>query len=63
MGHVWLGFEPAQMADWLAAAGFEQVRVHSLPPAPEAKGPPLFAASARRHPHNPVPSAAPRRGE
>lgn len=62
MGHVWLGFEPAQMTDWLTAAGFEQVRVHPLPPAPEAKGPPLFAASARRHHHNPVPRTAPRRG-
>ena len=49
MGHVWLGFEPAQMSDWLTAAGFEQVRVHPLLPAPEAKGPPLFAASGRRY--------------
>lgn len=53
MGHVWLGFEPAQVTDWFTAAGFEQVRVHPLPPAPEAKGPPLFAASARRHHHQP----------
>ena len=48
MGHVWLGFAPAQMHDWLAAAGFESVRVRLLPPAPQAKGPALFAASARR---------------
>jgi ArsR family transcriptional regulator len=53
MGHVWLGFEPSQLTDWLAAAGFAQVRVRPLPPAPEAKGPPLFAATARRHHHQP----------
>lgn len=63
MGHVWLGFEPAQMSDWLTATGFEDVRVHPLPPAPDAKGPPLFAASARRHHNNPVPRTASRRGE
>jgi ArsR family transcriptional regulator len=48
MGHVWLGFEPAQMSEWLAAAGFAQVRVQPLAPAPEAKGPPHFADTARR---------------
>jgi ubiquinone/menaquinone biosynthesis C-methylase UbiE/DNA-binding transcriptional ArsR family regulator len=48
MGHVWLGFEPAQITDWLQAAGFERSRVQPLPPAPHAKGPALFAATARR---------------
>ena len=48
MGHVWLGFEPAQMERWLAEAGFEAARVRALPPAPTVKGPPLFAATARR---------------
>jgi len=48
MGHVWLGFEPAQTADWLRDAGFERARVQPLPPAPQAKGPALFAATARR---------------
>jgi len=48
MGHVWLGFEPGQVTDWLRAAGFERTRVQPLPPPPHAKGPPLFAASARR---------------
>jgi ubiquinone/menaquinone biosynthesis C-methylase UbiE len=57
MGHVWLGFEPAQMTDWLAAAGFEQIRIRPLPPAPQAKGPALFAAAARRG--EPQPNAAP----
>jgi len=62
MGHVWLGFEPAQMREWLGAAGFEPLRLLPLSPAPEAKGPPLFAATARRHAHNPVPRTAPQQG-
>ena len=52
MGHVWLGFEPSQMTDWLRAAGFERIRVQPLPPAPQAKGPALFAATARRLQHD-----------
>jgi ArsR family transcriptional regulator len=48
MGHVWLGFAPDQVADWLAPSGFAQVRVLPLPAAPAAKGPALFAATARR---------------
>jgi ubiquinone/menaquinone biosynthesis C-methylase UbiE len=48
MGHVWLGFAPAQIAGWLEEAGFERVRVRPVPPAPQASGPALFAASARR---------------
>jgi len=53
MGHVWLGFEPSQITDWLGAAGFERIRVQPLPPAPQAKGPALFAATARRVHGNP----------
>jgi len=48
MGHVWLGFAPEQVTDWLVGAGFEQARVHPLPAQPAAKGPALFAATARR---------------
>lgn len=48
MGHVWLGFTPAQLGEWLAAAGFAAVRVHSLPPPAAAKGPALFAAAATK---------------
>jgi ArsR family transcriptional regulator len=48
MGHVWLGFEPDQIAAWLAEAGFEDVHVQSLPPDVSAKGPPLFVAAGRR---------------
>jgi ubiquinone/menaquinone biosynthesis C-methylase UbiE len=52
MGHLWLGFEPAQMSEWLRVAGFERIRVQPLPPAPQAKGPALFAATARRIQHD-----------
>lgn len=49
MGHVWLGFEPAQIEEWLRDAGFGSARVVPLPPDPQAKGPALFAAVARRN--------------
>jgi ArsR family transcriptional regulator len=48
MGHVWLGFTPDQITQWLGGAGYDGVRVHALPADPQAKGPALFAASARR---------------
>ena len=48
MGHVWLGFAEAQIARYLADAGFEEVRFRALPAEPKAQGPTLFAASARR---------------
>jgi ArsR family transcriptional regulator len=48
MGHEWLGFEAAQLTDWLTDAGFGQVRVRPLPPAPQVKGPALCAVTARR---------------
>jgi ubiquinone/menaquinone biosynthesis C-methylase UbiE/DNA-binding transcriptional ArsR family regulator len=48
MGHVWLGFSEEQVVRHLAASGFEEVRLRALPPDPEAGGPTLFAASARR---------------
>lgn len=47
MGHVWLGFEPAQVVAWLEDAGFEAMRVLPLPPEPAARGPALFVATAR----------------
>jgi len=50
MGHVWLGFEPEQMETWLRQAGLEGARLLALPPEPQAKGPALFAATARRPP-------------
>lgn len=45
-GHVWLGFSTADIKEYLQTAGFGAVRCHLLPPAPEAKGPNLFAISA-----------------
>ena len=48
MGHVWLGFGRDQMTGWLAEAGFEKARVLPLPAAPQAQGPALLAATARR---------------
>jgi ArsR family transcriptional regulator len=48
MGHVWLGFEREQLERWFREAGFERMRFHPLPSEPDAKGPDLFVASARR---------------
>ncbi len=48
MGHVWLGFSEAQLGGWLESAGFEAVRFVALPADPDAKGPALLAAAARR---------------
>ena len=48
MGHVWLGFEADMLNQWLKDAGFLQVRVQPLPVDHEAKGPSLFAATARK---------------
>lgn len=57
MGHVWLGFARAQVTAWLGEARFDHARVQPLPPAPQAAGPALFAATARRrtdvHPLHP----------
>ena len=47
MGHVWPGFEPERVAEWLTDSGFASVRVALMPPDPQASGPPLFLASAR----------------
>jgi SAM-dependent methyltransferase len=47
MGHVWLGFEPEQIQQWLEQAGFERPNLHRLRPDPQAKGPSLFSATAR----------------
>jgi SAM-dependent methyltransferase len=48
MGHVWQGFSPEQMTEWLTAAGFERVRYVPLPVAADVKGPALFVVSADR---------------
>jgi ArsR family transcriptional regulator len=48
MGHVWQGLGEDQLRDWLEDAGFTGIRYRPLPADPAAKGPGLFAASARR---------------
>jgi len=52
MGHVWLGFADDQMSRFLTHAGFSGIRINALPPASEAKGPTLFAASAAKSTNN-----------
>jgi hypothetical protein len=47
MGHLWQGFSREQLAAWLEDAGFSSVRYVPLTPDPAAKGPALFAATAR----------------
>ena len=48
MGHVWLGFEEETFKGMVTAAGFNSVRIVTLSPDPDAKGPALFVASAHR---------------
>ena len=48
MGHVWPGFARGQMEGWLEEAGLSPIGWQSLPPDPEAKGPLLFVATARK---------------
>lgn len=48
MGHVWLGFTHEQIAQWAEEGGLEAPRYRALPADPTAKGPTLFAASARK---------------
>ncbi len=48
MGHVWLGFDRDQVLGWMKEAGFGGMRLNPLPPDPQAKGPALFAATAKK---------------
>lgn len=57
LGHVWLGFAPGQVADWLSAAGFSATRV--VPIAPQGKGPGLFVAAGTALPAVGPATAAP----
>lgn len=47
MGHVWPGFDPEAVLQWMEEAGFDDARVLPLPPDPEASGPALLVATAR----------------
>ena len=48
MGHLWTGFSADQLSGWLEDAGLKAMRYRLLPADPRAKGPGLFAATARR---------------
>ncbi len=48
MGHTWLGFSDEHIRRLLAEAGFADIRVVPLAPDARAKGPGLFAATARK---------------
>ena len=48
MGHVWQGFSHDDVARWMQHVGLGSFRYHPLPADSSAKGPTLFAASARR---------------
>lgn len=47
MGHLWMGFEEQALAGWVRDVGLESFRYVTLPADPDAKGPLLFAATAR----------------
>lgn len=51
MGHVWQGFGTEEMTRWAEAAGLRALRYRPLPADPAARGPTLFAASARKPSH------------
>ena len=48
LGHVWQGFDEPQVVRWLQGTGFTACRYRELPSDPDAKGPSLFAATARK---------------
>jgi len=48
MGHLHLGFSETQVEDYLHQAGLTEVRIRTLEPETEAKGPVLFTATAIR---------------
>ena len=48
MGHLWPGFTETQLEEWMRSAGLEQFRYRPLPPRPDAEGPLMFLATARR---------------
>jgi ubiquinone/menaquinone biosynthesis C-methylase UbiE len=48
MGHVWLGFSDEHVRRMFAEAGFDEIRIVSLPPDARSKGPGLFVATGRR---------------
>ncbi len=58
MGHVWLGFGQEPLQRMLGAAGFEQIRIAPMATDPDAKGPALFVAGARRASSSQLPASS-----
>ncbi len=50
MGHRWLGFNAPELIRMFGSAGLVEVRLQALPSDTEAKGPGLFACTARKPP-------------
>jgi ArsR family transcriptional regulator len=48
LGHHWLGFSQGQISSWLEATGWELETFVTLPIEAEAKGTPVFVATAKR---------------
>ena len=48
MGHVWLGFSDEHVRRIFVDAGFDEIRIVSLPPDARSKGPGLFVATGRK---------------
>ncbi len=48
LGHIWLGFREEQISRWLTNTGWRQPRWFSIPIDPDAKGPSLFLATAKK---------------
>jgi ubiquinone/menaquinone biosynthesis C-methylase UbiE len=48
LGHIWQGFDAAQVAEWLTSAGFTACRYRLLDNDGNGRTPGLFVASARR---------------
>jgi ubiquinone/menaquinone biosynthesis C-methylase UbiE/DNA-binding transcriptional ArsR family regulator len=48
LGHVWRGFDAAQITDWLSGAGLGSIRYQPLSRESGGKSPSLFTATARR---------------
>ena len=53
MGHVWLGFSEKQIEKLLRGAGFDAIRILSMPAESQAKGPALFVAAAAQRTASP----------
>ncbi len=49
LGHLWQGFGAEQLGSWIESAGLTAFRYLQLGADPEARGPLLFAATARRN--------------